>query len=127
MFINERIKGFDGQLEVKKDRRDGFVFLIYLKSRKRLFSILDDHPLVADGFAKIINSTDHFKVSNCSANPSDLFEYLSKNQVDLIILDINLGKNNNGLTLFQKIKKLNPGIKIFDTHNAQRICFYKKS
>ena len=32
MFINERIKGFDGQLEVKKDRRDGFVFLIYLKS-----------------------------------------------------------------------------------------------
>ena len=32
MFINERIKGFDGQLEVKKNRRDGFVFLIYLKS-----------------------------------------------------------------------------------------------
>ena len=32
MFINERIKGFDGQLEVKEDRIEGFVFLIYLKS-----------------------------------------------------------------------------------------------
>ena len=32
MFINERIKGFDGQLEVKEDRSEGFVFRIYLKS-----------------------------------------------------------------------------------------------
>lgn len=32
MFINERIKGFNGQLEVKEHRSEGFVFLIYLKS-----------------------------------------------------------------------------------------------
>ena len=29
---------------------------------KKTVFILDDHPLVADGFAKIINSTDHFSV-----------------------------------------------------------------
>tara|TARA_B100001287_G_scaffold276099_2_gene285775 strand:+ start:1083 stop:2342 length:1260 start_codon:yes stop_codon:yes gene_type:complete len=32
MFINERIKGFNGQLEVKEHRSEGFVFLIYLES-----------------------------------------------------------------------------------------------
>ena len=103
MFINERIKGFDGQLEVKEDRSEGF-FSNILKIMKKTVFILDDHPLVADGFAKIINSTDHFSVSKCSNNPSDLFEYLSKSQVDLVILDINLGKNNNGLTLVPKLK-----------------------
>ena len=78
---------------------------------KKTVFILDDHPLVADGFAKIINSTDHFSVSKCSANPLDLFEYLSESQVDLVILDINLGKNNNGLTLVPKLKKLNQSLR----------------
>ena len=94
---------------------------------KKTVFILDDHPLVADGFAKIINSTDHFIVSKCSANPSDLFEYLSKSQVDLIILDINLGKNNNGLTLVPKIKKLNPGIKILILTMHKEFVFIKKA
>ena len=83
--------------------------------------------MVADGFAKIINSTDHFNVSQCSANPSDLFEYLSKSQLDLIILDINLGKNNNGLTLVPKIKKLNPGIKILILTMHKEFVFIKKA
>ena len=94
---------------------------------KKTVFILDDHPLVADGFAKIINSTDHFNVSKCSANPSDLFEYLSKSNVDLIILDINLGKNNNGLTLVPKIKKLNPGIKILILTMHKEFVFIKKA
>ena len=94
---------------------------------KKTVFILDDHPLVADGFAKIINSTDNFSVSKCSANPSDLFEYLSKSQVDLVILDINLGKNNNGLTLVPKLKKLNPVIKILILTMHKEFVFIKKA
>ena len=76
---------------------------------------------------KIINSTDHFSVSKCSTNPSDLFEYLSKSQVDLVILDINLGKNNNGLTLVPKLKKLNPVIKILILTMHKEFVFIKKA
>jgi DNA-binding NarL/FixJ family response regulator len=94
---------------------------------KKTVFILDDHPLVADGFAKIINSTDHFIVSKCSAYPTDLFEYLSKNKVDLVILDINLGKNNNGLTLVPKLKKLNPVIKILILTMHKEYVFVKKA
>ena len=98
---------------------------------KKTVFILDDHPLVADGFAKIINSTDHFIVSKCSANPSDLFEYLSKNKVDLVILDINLGNcnsnSNNGLTLVPKLKKLNPVIKILILTMHKEYVFVKKA
>ena len=32
MFISERIKGFDGQLDIKEEKSGGFVILIYLKS-----------------------------------------------------------------------------------------------
>ena len=94
---------------------------------KKTVFILDDHPLVADGFAKIINSTGHYNVSKCSANPTDLIEHFSKSQVDLVILDINLGKNNNGLTLVPKLKKLNPVIKILILTMHKEFVFIKKA
>ena len=94
---------------------------------KKTVFILDDHPLVADGFSKIINSSDHFSVSKCSTKQSDLFEYLFKYQVDLVMLDINLGNNNNGLTLVPKLKKLNPVIKILILTMHKEFVFIKKA
>lgn len=52
--------------------------------------IADDHPLLAEGVKKTLESFPEFTVSAIVSNGSEAIEYVNSHLVDIILLDINM-------------------------------------
>lgn len=66
--------------------------------------IVDDHPLVSDGIASMLNGYDYLHIVNSCKTGQEALELLKKEKPDVILLDINL-PDINGLELCSIIKK----------------------
>lgn len=53
-------------------------------------AIADDHKLFAEGIASILHSDSELVVAKICSNGKELAEYLRKNDVDLVLIDLNM-------------------------------------
>jgi DNA-binding NarL/FixJ family response regulator len=73
--------------------------------------IVDDHPIVREGYAKLIARRPDLEVCGEAADAGELFALVEQTRPDLIIIDISL-RNGNGVDLCKQIKERYPEIKM---------------
>jgi DNA-binding NarL/FixJ family response regulator len=71
--------------------------------------VVDDHPVVRDGLAMLINCQADMAVVATAGNTAQAVMALKKNLVDLAIIDM-LFKDTTGSQLTQKIKAMYPSL-----------------
>jgi DNA-binding NarL/FixJ family response regulator len=60
--------------------------------------IIEDDPIIAADIADYLNNVD-YRVSGIAYNPTQAYEQLKSNTPDLILLDINLSSEQNGIDI----------------------------
>jgi len=80
--------------------------------------LVDDHPLVRQGLAQIINGETDLEVIGEAEDASKALHLIETKQPDLVIVDISL-RGNNGLELIKNIKAVLPNLPIlvFSMHD----------
>lgn len=73
--------------------------------------IVDDHPMVVAGLQSLMSRLPGIEVAGAVSNAFDAIPFLKKNDVDVILLDINL-PDISGIDLCKKIHVEFPQIKI---------------
>ena len=80
-----------------------------MKTKLRIF-IVDDHPLVSEGFKTLLRQHPDAEVVGSAENAFDAIGFLKNNPVDIAFLDINL-PDINGIELCAKITAEFPEVK----------------
>ena len=80
------------------------------KSKTINIIIADDHTIFLEGITALLSSKYINVVANCK-NGQEVLDFLKKQEVDLVISDINMPVMD-GITLVKKITKLYPKTKI---------------
>ena len=73
--------------------------------------ITDDHPLLIDGLRAILSPASDLNICATTNNGKQLFQLLTKQSADLVILDINLPEIN-GIEVATILKNRYPEIKV---------------
>lgn len=73
--------------------------------------VADDHTIVLEGLELLLSTFDFVDKVKTSTNSTELFELLKEEPVEIILLDINLGRED-GREVCKNIKKEYPDIKI---------------
>ena len=76
--------------------------------KKKIF-IVDDHPMVIEGFKALLKQNNDIIVVGTAKNAFDAFAFIKTNEVDIAFLDINL-PDISGIELCKKIKSEFPKI-----------------
>ncbi|MCE5340025.1 MAG: response regulator transcription factor [Planctomycetaceae bacterium] len=79
--------------------------------KKTLVFIVDDHPVVRDGLAVIINHEQDLNVCGQAEDACQALKDITELKPDIVIADISL-KNSNGLELTKSIKAEYPKISV---------------
>lgn len=70
---------------------------------KQKIFIVDDHPLVIEGFRTLLKQNENVIVVGSAENAFEAMDFLKKNEVNIAFLDINL-PDISGIELCKKIK-----------------------
>ncbi len=81
------------------------------QSTKKKIFIVDDHPLVREWLANLINQQLDLSVCGETESAPAALSALAAAQPDLLIADINL-KNSSGVELIKDLKKLRPNVPV---------------
>lgn len=73
--------------------------------------LVDDHPLVRDGLKARLESIEHFEIVGEAGNQEDALQLALSMAVDLILMDINLGRSS-GIQLTAELLKRHPQISV---------------
>jgi two-component system, LytTR family, response regulator len=73
--------------------------------------ILDDEPLAVELITTYINDTENLQLAFASTNAFEAIQYIQKNEVDIIFLDMQMPE----LTGIQVLKIIGPGYKVIFT------------
>ena len=79
------------------------VFTMKEGSEKKKVFIVDDHPIVRQGIARLINYEDDLMVCGEAGNAKDGLKEIERIKPDMVIVDISL-KGKSGLELIKDIK-----------------------
>ena len=71
--------------------------------------LLDPHPVVQKGFKTFFNKKDHIKVLGTLSKTQQLFDFLQKNTIDIVIIEMEL-KDVSAVQTVRKLKLLYPNI-----------------
>lgn len=74
------------------------------KSKKNRVFIVEDHPLLIEGISTLINQQPDMEVCGHASTINDAYLGIGNCQPGVIILDISLKNNENGLNLLKKLK-----------------------
>jgi DNA-binding NarL/FixJ family response regulator len=77
---------------------------------KKNVIIVDDHPIVRQGFVLLINQEHDLFVSGQAEDACSALSLISEKKPDIVLVDITL-KNSNGIELIKDIKARFPQIK----------------
>ena len=78
--------------------------------------IIDDHPIVLQGFANILGTEDDIELVSTFVDAREGIDFIATNHIDVILLDINMPQIN-GIDACEMIIKQNPGCKIIAISN----------
>ncbi len=73
--------------------------------------LVDDHELIREGLKKVIAKESDIEVIGEAQNAEEMFKLLSKNEIDIVVLDITL-PGRSGLDLISEIKTHYPEVKV---------------
>src|SRR5438477_3134936 len=73
--------------------------------------LVDDHPILREGFAQIINQEPDLQVCGQAGTASQALSKIAALKPDLVIVDISLD-GTNGIELIKPIKAIHPGLHI---------------
>jgi two-component system, NarL family, response regulator FusR len=92
-----------------------------LEAKTTIILVVDDHPIVCDGLAQLINLETDLMVSAKAGNIAEAVEAVKNQRIDLAIIDMLL-KNETGVQVTKKIKALCPNliVLIFSMSDEQR-------
>ncbi|RME04249.1 MAG: DNA-binding response regulator [Planctomycetota bacterium] len=82
------------------------------KTTKKQVLLVDDHPILRQGLAFLINQEENLQVCAELSSASEALKYLQKNRPDIIILDLTLAKGMGGLELMKQLKSMGVEIPI---------------
>jgi DNA-binding NarL/FixJ family response regulator len=71
--------------------------------RKIRILIADDHPIVREGYKKILSDTADMVVADEAENGQEVLNYIRKKDYDMILLDISM-PGRNGLEILKELK-----------------------
>lgn len=74
--------------------------------------IVDDHRVLAESLSTLLGSEPGIRVCGNAANLAEADALLSAKNPDVILLDLNLGENESGFTLLEKVKATRPEIRV---------------
>ncbi len=72
--------------------------------------LIDDHPFLRAGIREVIKDMPGLKVVCEAGDKTEAYGEFEKNLPDVVVLDINLGNNENGLDLIPLFQNLNPNV-----------------
>src|SRR5262245_41802811 len=75
--------------------------------QQRRILLVDDHAIVREGFAEIINGTTDLKVCGHASTAARALESVGRLKPDLVVVDLSL-QGGSGLELIKQIKALHP-------------------
>jgi len=73
--------------------------------------ITDDHLLIREGFKKLLKDEMDIEVAGEAGNAKDTMDFVLKNNIDVLILDINL-PDKSGLDLLKELKEFKPDLRV---------------
>ena len=82
-----------------------------LKKGKRQLVLVDEQPILREGFAQLIDRESDLKVCGQADSPGKALSEIAARQPDLVILDIAL-QGMNGIELIKRIRSLHPDMPI---------------
>lgn len=88
-------------------------------------AITDDHKMVLQGIASMLQGTPELEVVGMYENGQQTLDLIEGDAPDVLFLDINL-PDTNGIDLSKKLLKLNPDLKIIALTNFEDISFVKR-
>jgi hypothetical protein len=94
-------------------------------TKKIRIIIADDHLLIAETWASLINMDANFEVVRVYDNTKSLIDEITEVKPDVAILDININPFS-GIEATKMIKKLAPGTKIIGVSMHNQPSFAKK-
>ncbi|HRE39754.1 MAG TPA: response regulator transcription factor [Ignavibacteria bacterium] len=85
--------------------------------------IVDDHQMIREGVKKILKSEPDIQILGEAKNGVEAIDFVSKNQIDLVILDITL-PGQSGIDIMKSLQKIHNKIKIliFSMHPEDRFA-----
>ena len=78
---------------------------------EKKFLIVDDHPIVRQGFSLLLNQEDDLIVCGEAEDPAGALEAVRHIKPDLILVDISL-RESNGIELIKDMKSRHPEIPV---------------
>lgn len=88
-------------------------------------AITDDHEMVLKGIETMLGNTSGITVVGTYKNAAETIESITKDQPDVLLLDINL-PDINGIDLCKKLLKKHPDLKIIALTNFDETSFVKR-
>lgn len=88
------------------------------KPRATRILLVDDHPVVRDGFAEVINREPDLTVCAVAEDRAGALQAIESSRPDLLVIDLTL-KNSSGMDLIKDIQARQPGmlILVVSMHN----------
>ena len=87
--------------------------------------IVDDHSVVIEGILSLLQNLPEISVCGCAKTAVDSIHFMEKNEVDVILMDINL-LDMSGLELCKILKQTHPEVKILALSTFNQMSYINK-
>ena len=96
------------------------------EQNKTKILVVDDHPIVRDGLAELLNQETAFVVSAKASNAAEATMAVKKQQISLALIDMLL-KNTTGIQVTKKIKVLRPNLIVLIFSMSDKLEYVKEA
>jgi len=97
-----------------------------LTARKFKILVVDDHPIVRDGLAELINHEADLEVIAKAGNAAEAIKTVKSRRIDLAIIDMLL-KNTTGIQVTKKIKAICPNLIVLIFSMSDELKYIKQA
>ncbi len=74
--------------------------------------IVDDHRVLAESLSALLGAEPGIRICGTAGNLAEAESVFARTKPDVILLDLNLGENESGFSLLEKVKAANPGVRV---------------